>query len=301
MLFEAKQMRLLTVSFILGLGLVFGVVGSLPDNNLHLVACDVGQGDAVLVSLGSTQVIIDGGPDSSVLDCLSQHMPFWDRTIEVVVLTHAQADHMDGLVDVLQRYEVEQVVANGLVNDTAGFREFREAVISEAALVHLPSRGDEIRIEPIVFSVLWPEEKLGLAQVWDESGLDNDVLGAATYSGDINEASVVLKLSYGAFDALLVGDLGFSGEEALIEDGVLGKVEVLKVGHHGSKYATSSDFLGEIQPKLALISVGKNNHFGHPTSDTLMRLDEVGARVLRTDILGDVEIVSDGEEYWVLD
>lgn len=303
MVFGGRTIRWLIVGFIFGLEVVLGlgIVSNLPDHDLHLVACDVGQGDAILITLSSIQVLIDGGPDSSVLDCLLKYMPFWNRTLEIVVLTHSQADHMNDLVDVLERYEVEQVVVNGLVNDTAGFREFRAAVIDEDAAVHLPARGDEIRIEPISFRVLWPEEKLGLAQVWDEAGADSAILGAATYSGDVNETSMVLKLSFGEFNALLVGDIGSSTEKALSMDGVLDKVEVLKVGHHGSKYSSSLDFLSEIRPQLALVSVGDKNRFGHLTRDTLMRLDEVGARVLRTDELGNVEVVSDGKEYWVLD
>lgn len=297
----AKAVQLLIVGLIFGLGLVWGVLGKLGDDNLHFVSCDVGQGDATLVTLGSMQVLIDGGPDSSVLDCLSHHLPFWDRTLEAVVLTHAQADHMSGLVDVLERYEVEQLVVNGLVNDTAGFREFRVAVVEEGTAVHLPSRGDEIRIESVVFRVLWPKEQMGLASLWEESGEDSDVLGVATYSGDINETSVVLQLSFGEFDALLVGDIGFSSEKALLADGVLEKTEVLKVAHHGSKYSSSSDFLREIQPKLAFVSVGEKNRFGHPTSDTLIRLDTVGARILRTDENGEIEVVTDGKEFWLVE
>ena len=293
--------RWLMIGLLFGVGLIWGIVGNLPDRDLHLVVCDVGQGDAVLIHQGSMQVLVDGGPNSSVLDCLSRHLPFWDRTLEVVVLTHPQADHLNGLVDVLERYDVEQVVVNGLVNDTAGFRAFQEVVIDEGALVYLPSRGDEIRLGPIRLTVLLPEEKLGLARVWEEPGVTGEVLGIATHQGDLNETSVVLKLTFGEFDALLVGDIGFSSEQALIVDGVLSEVEVLKVGHHGSKYASSLDFLREIRPTLAVISVGGKNSYGHPTRDTLMRLDTVGARVFRTDVEGDVEIVSNGQEYWVID
>ena len=287
------------VSFAIGIGLFIGIVRSIPDAHLHVIACDVGQGDAILLSSQSSQVLIDGGPDSKVLDCLSRHIPFWDRTLEVMILTHPQADHLNGLVDVLDRFAVEQVIVNGVVNDTAGFRAFQDAVFTEGAAIHLPSRGDVIRVGEMQLSVLWPSSKAGLAEVWQpETG--GAILGAATYQGDINETSIVSRLSYGDFDALFVGDMGFSTEEALVASGVLGKVEFLKVGHHGSKYASSAEFLDAVGPALGVISVGGQNRFGHPTPETLMRLDQIRAQILRTDISGDVEVVSDGNRYWVV-
>jgi len=287
------------VSFAIGIGLFVGIIRSFPDQYVHVVTCDVGQGDAIVVSYRSSQVLIDGGPDSKVLDCLSRHIPFWDRTLEVMILTHPQADHMNGLVEVLDRFAVEQVIVNGVVNDTAGFRAFQDAVFTEGASIHLPSRGDVIRIEELELSILWPSSKAGLAEVWQaETG--GAILGAATYQGDLNETTIVTRLSYGDFDALFVGDIGFSTEEALVADGVLGKVELLKVGHHGSKYASSAEFLNAVRPALGVISVGAQNRFGHPTQETLMRLDQVGARILRTDVSGDVEVDTDGNKYWVV-
>lgn len=292
--------RWLVVGLAAGMGLVWGITSSLPDKNVHLVVCDVGQGDAILISWRSNQVLVDGGPSEAVVDCLSRHIPFWDRTIEVMVLTHPQADHMSGLISVLERYEVERIVANGMVNDTGEFWAFREAVVEEGVEVHLPKRGDRIVLGELILEVIWPKEKVGSDLVWEPS-FDTNVLGIETDSKEVNETSVALKMVFGEFDALLVGDIGLGTEQALVSDGVLSDVEVLKVGHHGSKYASSSEFLREIDPELAVISVGGNNWYGHPTDDTLMRLDTVGAKVLRTDEVGDVEIVSDGREYWVLD
>lgn len=291
-------LRWMVLGLIFGVGLVLGIIGTLPDSNLHLVSCDVGQGDAILVFFKSSQILIDGGPNRAVIDCLSRHLPFWDRTIEVVVLTHPQADHLNGLIDVLERYDVEQVVVNGVTNNTAGFRALQEAVFSEGAMVHLPKRGDEIRIAPISLTALWPEERIGLAEVWKQSPSEA-ILGAATFEGEVNETSVVLQLNFGEFDALLTGDIGFPVEEELVSDAVLSRVEVLKVGHHGSKYASSEAFLDRLRPSLAIISAGQANRFGHPTAETLERLSSVGARVLRTDLTGDVEVVSDGKTYWV--
>lgn len=287
----------LVVGLIFGIGLAWGILKYLPDDRLHLVTCDVGQGDAILVTYRSSQVLVDGGPDNSVLDCLARHIPFWDRTIEVAVLTHPQADHLNGLVPVIERFAVDRVVVNGLVADTAGFRAFRDSLISEGAKLHLAARGDQIRLNPLRLSVLWPEERLGTEQAWREDQ-GTAVLGAANFSDDVNESSVVLSLGFGAFDALLTGDLGFAGEQELVADGVLTKVEVLKVGHHGSKFSSGADFLEAIRPQVAVVSVGKNR-YGHPTPETLERLSTVGVRVLRTDLAGDIEVVTDGNEWWV--
>ena len=115
---------------------------------------------------------------------------------------------------------------------------------------------------------------------------------------EANEQSVVLRLEYGGFSALLTGDIGSKSEEVLIKSGVDLTSDILKVGHHGSRYSSTEEFLKAVNPKLAIVSVGKNN-YGHPTGEVLKRLEQVGARVLRTDEEGNIEIVSDGERVWV--
>lgn len=281
-----------------GVVLVWSAAFWLPDDKLHVVACDVGQGDAILIWLKSTQVLVDGGPNPRVIECLSEFVPFWDRKIEVVVLTHPQDDHMSGLVEVFERFDVEHLVMSGVMNKTESFEDFREAVSEEDVMIDIVKRGDELKVGSMVFKVLWPRERLGDVSFW-ESFDSAKILGSASETRDVNKSSVVLELVYGAFEVLLTGDIGLEVERALVAERVLNDVDVLKVAHHGSKYSSSSEFLREIDPELAVISVSSRNSYGHPTSDSLMRLDEVGARVLRTDEEGDVEIVSDGEGYWV--
>lgn len=275
--------------------LIWAAVFYFPDNNLHLVFCNVGQGDAILVSKGFNQVLIDGGPDERVLECLSDNLPFWDRTIEMVVLTHPQADHLTGLISVLERYNVGHFVVNNIVNDTERFWRFREALIEEGTEIYNPKVGDKIKIANMSFTVLWPQEKLGNPLVWKREAREK-VLGASAYSGDFNETSVVLYLQFGNFCALLTGDIGQDTEAQLDR---VGPCQVLKVAHHGSKYSTSAEFLKKTQPDLAVISVGKNR-FGHPTREVLDRLTSAGAKILRTDQKGEIEIVSDGRGYRVI-
>jgi competence protein ComEC len=279
--------------------LVWLAVFSFSDNNLHLVFCDVGQGDSILIKKGSNQILIDGGPDEKVLECLSRHLPFWDRTIEMVVLTHPQADHLTGLVSVMERYNINHFVINNIVNDTQLFWQFRDDLIKKKAEIDNPKAGERIKIGQLQLLILWPKEELGTPLVWQKasqetlrSGEAKTILTAATYSGDLNETSVVVKLSFGDFDALFTGDMGFDIENNINP----GLIEVLKVAHHGSKYSTSTQFLKKIRPQLAVISVGKNR-FGHPSPVIIKRLQSFGARVLRTDQNGQIEVVSNGKTW----
>lgn len=248
--------------------LVSGVTWYWPDGKVHLVACDVGQGDGILIWRGSAQVIVDGGPDKKkMIDCLSQFVPFWDREIELVVLTHAEADHVTGVLEVLRRYQVGQLVTSNVAKDK---------VAANDVPVHIAVAGEEMRV----------------------NGLEFVVLGARTDTSEVNETSVVLKLVYDQFTALLTGDIGSETETLLVNSGNILRSNVLKVGHHGSKYSSSEAFLAAVKPAVAVISVGKNN-YGHPTKEVLERLKDAGARIWRTDESGDVEIVSDGQKMWV--
>ena len=262
------------------LGLVLLIGWQRPDNKLRVVVCDVGQGDATLVSWKSYQLLVDGGPDNSVLSCLGKNMGFWDRKIEVVAVTHPQADHMTGLIEVVERYEVGKLIVANVVNDTSEFWRLRQVV-------------EERQVE---LKVLWPKERGGEPLAWKGEYESVQVLGKKTFQGDVNEMSLVLLGSFGKFDFLLTGDIGEKEEQELVEE--LGPVELLKVAHHGSRYSSSQGFIDKVKPEIGVISVSKKNRFGHPTETVLDRLAEVGARVMRTDRDGMVRIVSDGQQWW---
>jgi len=279
---------------ILGLMLVVGV-WQRPDNKLRLVFCDVGQGDASLVSWGSYQILVDGGPDNSVLLCLGKNMAFWDKKIEVIALTHPQADHMTGLIEVIKRYEVGVLVVSEMVNDTAEFWELRKAVFDRGVEIRELIKGDELRLGLVKFKVLWPEKRGGNNLAWERDEENKEkILGAQSQLSDVNEVSLVLKGSFKGFDWLLTGDI----DEKIEREMEVSEVEVLKVAHHGSKYSSGEEWLKTIDPELGVISVGKRNRFGHPTKVVLDRLNNVGAKVLRTDELGTIKIISDGKSWW---
>ena len=262
------------------LGFVFF---ALPDGNLHIITCDVGQGDAILITNKSNQILIDGGPDNSVLTCLGKYMPFWDRKIEMVILTHPQSDHFTGLIEVFRRYQVDVYLANAVDNPgNEGYQVLKKEVGSRGVKVVSPHSGQQMRLGLIYLDVLNPAE-----------GFE---------SKNLNDWSVVAELRFGSFRAFFTGDIEGSMDVKLLEQLALSEVErvdYLKVNHHGSKNGLTKTILGVIMPKVAVISAGKNNRYGHPHKEILEMLKNINAKVFRTDQSGDVEIVSNGKSYWV--
>jgi len=188
-----------------------------PDKNLRLIFCDVGQGDGILMSLGSKQMLVDGGPDNKVLACLGENMPFWDRTIEVVVLTHPQLDHMTGLIEVFRRYKVEKFLASNIVNDTAIFWQLKEEVIKEEVEVVELIAGNRLKVNNMELEVLWPEIKGINSLAWvQEKGVRKKVLGESRIK-DSNEIATVLLGRFGKFDWLLTGDIGEKQEKLIVD------------------------------------------------------------------------------------
>ena len=274
----------------------------MPDEKLHVVFCDVGQGDATLIIRKEFQVVVDGGPGGEkLLSCLGRHLPFWDREIDLVVNTHPQKDHLGGLDELLERYRVERLMINGVFGGGKDAVRLRKLVGEGEVEIVLPREGDVLRKGSLQFEVLWPEERVGSSLAWsDPSRMDlvsEIVLGKNT---DVNILSVVGLLRYGEFEVLLTGDIGIDEERDLLKRGSLMEVDVLKVAHHCSKYSSSDEFIKKVSPKVAVIQVGKNN-FGHPTEEVLDKLKKIGSQVFRNDLDGDVEVVSDGQGFWLVD
>ena len=254
-----------------------------PKSQLKLVFCSVGQGDATLIIRKDRQVLIDGGPNNRVLDCLGRHLPFWDRQLELVIASHAEADHITGLIEVVRRYEVKQFLAVNEVNDTAEWQALNQAINEKQVKIRELIAGDSVVIGPIKLQWLWPEKP------------GRGVLGVKT---SLNQVSQVISGRFGEFDWLMTGDIDTKIERQLVTSGTLPEVEVLKVAHHGSKYSTGAEFLNAVSPELAVIEVGKNS-FGHPTEETLDRLSRARAQIKRTDEAGDVVVISDGRGWRV--
>jgi competence protein ComEC len=276
---------------ITGIILLASFISSLPDGKLHMVFCDVGQGDSTYIRFADgTDALIDGGPnDRNVTACLGKHMPFWDRTIDVVILTHPQKDHMEGLLTIFKRFRVRYFAHSSLVGSDKG-QELEKIAKANGAVSKLMGQGQAMKLgKGAIVSVLWPSQTLAVAG----SGV-----GATT---DPNDTSVVVSLSYGIFDALLMGDADSHIDSRLTVRPLpqTAGLDVLKIPHHGSKTAMTEGFLQWIgQVKLGVISVGKNS-YGHPAQETIDSLVKKGIDVKRTDTSGDIEITSDGKIWSV--
>jgi competence protein ComEC len=277
---------------ITGCILLVSFIGSLPDGKLHIFFCNVGQGDATYVRFpDGRDMLVDGGPNDSVLQCLGRHMPFWDRNIDIVVNSHPQKDHLAGLISVLNRYTVEYVVRSDLASSSDVYAQFTDAITTHHVPVRLVTRGEKISIGSASISIIWPSESQ-IALMRPGTG----VLGASTDT-NLNDGSLVFFLRYGSFDVLFPGDADshvegqYTGEQ-LADD----HVEVLKVPHHGSKTGMTQGFVDWLKPAISVISVGKNS-YGHPSAEAITMLQMIDSKILRTDQVGDIEIVSDGKRW----
>lgn len=226
----------LTIGLFIVIIVLAGEVKKFPDGKLQVVFCDVGQGDAIyLKTPRGRDILVDGGPDTKVLSCLGRHMPFWDRKIELVFLTHPHSDHQTGIIAVKNRYQIGQYFDNLVTGDKI-------------------TTKDEVKIE-----VINPEIR----------------------TGDENNDSIILKVN----NILLMGDATLS---VLSPQNLSGGVDILKVPHHGSKTALDEAVLAQIAPKIAIISVGKDNSFGHPAPETISLLEKYGVKIRRTDLEGEI-------------
>lgn len=237
---------------------------------------DIGQGDAILVSSGRTQLLIDAGPDRSILSELGRTMPLFDRVIEVAVLSHPHADHLDGFIPVLERYRIERMLTAGDISASAQFERLIRLLAASQTEQVVVDRGDVIGfLGGIEFDVLWPRTD------WE--------------SDDPNERSVVLRMNSPdqgeRAAALFTGDATAEIERELLKLGDELGAELLKVGHHGSKYSSTTPFLRAVSPRLAAISLSSKNKFGHPGWSTLARLAAIGTEVARTDQVSGIRYV----------
>ena len=258
---------------------------TMPDDNLHVSILDVGQGAAILISKGNQQILVDGGPSPQAIVLeLGKQMPFWDRTIELVVLTHPGADHVTGLVEVLKRYKVKQVLYPDLDFESDIYDEWLRLVKEKDIKYTIAQAGQQIDLGRVIIKVLNP-------QIPHLTGTESDT----------DNNSLVLQISMGEVNFLLTADTMWQAEFELITRRASLTSTVLKVGHHGSNTSTTPDFLAVVDPQLAVVSVGADNKFGHPTPEVIGRLeDRIGSEnIYRTDERGTIEFITDGERLWV--
>ncbi|MBK9050141.1 MAG: DNA internalization-related competence protein ComEC/Rec2 [Chloroflexi bacterium] len=277
-----NQKMAATGSVVVGmLALLWG--NTQADGQLHLLFFDVGQGDAIFIQTPSgRQILIDGGLYPSVLqDQLGRQMPFWDRELDFVIATHPDADHVAGLPGVWERYAVGQLITDGTgLGASPVFDAVLQGAEAAGTPIHRAQAGEMIVVEDGVWlEILHPA-----------AALDPD---------NQNDNSVSVRLVYEDFSLLLTGDAEQAGEAAMLASGRELQALVFKAGHHGSNTSSSAEFLAAVRPRIVIVSAGLDNRYGHPHRELLERVAQIGAVLLRTDELGTIEIVSNGEEMWL--
>lgn len=261
------------------------------DNKLHVVFCDVGQGDGIFIRTPKGfNIVIDGGASDAILACISSHTPFWDRTINLMLLTHPHEDHLYGLISVLQRYNTIYFSSENLANKTAGFKKLDKLLKEKKLTTHFLYKGDRIKTKDgVMLSIIGPSKTF---------------LGSVSPNGIIGEsgefASLESYLQYGKFEVLFTGDSQIGELENGIESTIILPIDVFQIPHHGSKSSVSQQILSTLKPRLCVISVGQNNRYGHPAREIVSLAESNNCKILRTDINGEIEILSDGDKWYSL-
>lgn len=250
---------------------------------LEVIFFDVGQGDVIFIENPQrNQILIDGGPSSLILEKLGQSLPFYDRSLDLIILTHPEKDHLVGLIEVLKRYRVENILWTGVIRDTPEYKEWIRLIKNEKTKIKIAQADQKIKASNAIMKILYPFENL------EGQEFENT-----------NDTSIVAKLIFNQNSFLFTGDLSKSGERKLIEKKVDIDSDVLKVGHHGSKTSSGEEFIKEVSPEIAIIQVGRDNPYHHPHSEVLETSEKYGIKILRTDKDGDIKIISDGLNYQI--
>ncbi len=277
--------KALVVCLVLSI-LVIGYFWVFPASNnnsppqLKVSFFDIGQGDAALVTLPDKEnILIDGGPDKNVIYKLDKYLPNQNRTIDLMILTHPDSDHLNGLVEVLKRFTVSKIFYTGVSDSNRVYREWQEIIKNKNIPVLIFNGPEQLELsENIFLKFFWPEKNI------NGQSLKDDNLG-----------SLAFKLSFGKISFLFTGDINQNIEKKILNNGVNLSADVLKVAHHGSKTSSTIRFLEEARPHYAVISVGEDNRLGHPNLSTILNLNKVNSRILRTDKDGDIIFTTDGE------
>jgi beta-lactamase superfamily II metal-dependent hydrolase len=264
--------------FFITLVLVYVLVLLTTPTKLKVSFLDVGQGDAIFVQTPSGKsMMIDGGVSNIVLSKLSSDLSYFDNDIDVMVATHPDADHITGLIPVLEKYGVKNFVTSPVVGNTKIFEDLHKHVLEEHADSYIAKTGDVIDFhDGVIAHILYPQ---------------------ATYHGnknDTNDASVSVLVTYGDESFLLTGDLPSKEESKLLDAGLPKNITVYKAGHHGSKYSSGEQLLTYIKPEYAVISAGKNNSYGHPNPEAIERLQKYSKEIISTIDRGTITFVTDG-------
>lgn len=282
-------LKILPIIFAVFFAIGFLFLSGKNSQSLEIISFDIGQGDAILVKTSENQtMLIDGGPSNLVLQKLGEYLPALSKQIDIVLLTHPHADHVTGLIEVLKRYNIGAVILSGTDLKTDVYSEFLKIIREKNIPVVIAQAGEAIHFgKNLEFDILSPEQAEDLVFNKKSEGFSGS-------GNDVNDTSVVGKLIFNDFSAMFMGDATSKIENHLLIYGENLKSDIIKVGHHGSKYSSSLQFLKLVLPRAAIIEVGAKNRYGHPSEAALSRLKMSDINIFRTDLSGDIKILSDG-------
>ncbi|PIR54396.1 hypothetical protein COU75_01135 [Candidatus Peregrinibacteria bacterium CG10_big_fil_rev_8_21_14_0_10_42_8] len=253
-------------------------ISLLPDGKMHLYILDVDQGDSFfVVTPQGKHILIDGGPNLSTLEHLGKYMSFFDRDIELVIVTHPDADHITSLPNVLHRYTVNNILLSGALHTSGRYQELLDTISQKEISVLLPSPTQDILIDGITLDIIWPPPNI-----------------VGLHPSSQNNFSIVTRMMFGNDTILFTGDIEEEAEQLILASGVNVRSTIMTAPHHGSRTSSSTGFLLEVNPDLILISAGKDNRYGHPHGDVLDRYTSLNIPIKTTPSLGTISMKFDG-------
>ena len=276
---------ILILIIVLGFVFLFCLKNSLADSEkiLEVDFLDIGQGDSILIKTTNDQnILIDGGSDRTVIKRLSEELRWWDKTIDLMILTHPHDDHVGGLNDVISHYKVKKILYTGVVHNAPAYINWLNLIKDNNIPLIIISHLQTINLsEDCKLEIIYPFNDL--------SGKEVD---------NLNNSSIIAKLVYKNTSFLFTGDAEIEQEQELLKSNIDLSADVLKVCHHGANTSSPEDFLKAVNPKIAVIQVGKDNKFNHPSRRVIKRMERMGIEIFRNDLEGTVRLFSDGDSIY---
>lgn len=261
----------LFVSLIIAIILII----SLPKNGLMVSYLNIGQGDGIYIRTPDDyHILIDAGPTSKILEELGEIMPLYNRTIDLILISHPHADHLNGFVEIVKRYKVNRVLMVGTPSRNQFYQKLLNLFNEKEIPVHFAVSDNDIKLgKDVYMDVIWPMK-----------------IEAGSYYENVNNASLAVKITFGNDSFLFTGDAEIEQEEEMLDSGFDLVADILKAGHHGSKTASSEDFLDSVVPEKVVIQSGAGNSYGHPHKETLLKYFERNIEILRNDLQGRITL-----------
>lgn len=245
------------------------------DGDITVSFIDVGQADSILIRTNGHNMLIDAGNNSDGEKLVSYFNNLGITNFDYVIGTHAHEDHIGGMDDIIENFDIDTFYMPDATTTTKTFEDVLDAIISKNMSINIPKIDDEFYLDSAKIKIIYAGDK----------------------TNDLNDSSIVLKLTYGNNSFLFTGDATSNVEKVILSKDI--KADVLKVGHHGSQYSSTNEFLNVVNPKYGVISAGKNNNYGHPTKETLDKLINNNIKIYRTDQDGTIIFTSDGSDISV--